>query len=207
MKKGKNLNDGTVVVEDTGFADSIYNTFLEDRKIIINDVIDSNLIERVVLQILKFNAEDKGVPVEEREPITLLISSPGGEVISGLGVIDAIKNSKTPINAIVLTCAYSMAFLIFIACHKRYMMPSASLLLHDGSTAMTGSANKVKDLQQFYDKLDSKLKDVIIKNSKITAKEYERNKDRELYLFPEEAIKKGLCDGIIYKDIDIDDIF
>jgi ATP-dependent Clp protease protease subunit len=156
---------------------------------------------------MKFNKEDKGIPVEQRKPITLLISSGGGDVVFGLGVIDVIKNSKTPVHGIVLTVAYSMAFLIYAVCHKRYMLPSSSLLIHDGSMAMMGTANKVKDLQSFYNKLDSKLKEIVINHSNITNREYERNKDRELYLFPEESKKKNLCDGIIYVDVDVDDIF
>lgn len=204
---GEKIGEGHVIIEDTSFPDSVYDEFLDDRKIVINDQIDSGVVERIILQILKFNRDDKGLPVEDRKPILLLISSPGGDVMSGLGVIDVIGNSKTPVHAITLTYAYSMALLIFLKCHKRYMMPSSSLLLHDGNTAMTGSANKVKDLQKFYDKLDLKLKNIVLERSKITNKEYDKIKDRELYLFPEEAIKKGLCDGIIYKDIDIDDIF
>lgn len=207
MKKYTKNDNSIIIGGNSGFADKVFENLLEERKIIINTEIDPDVVETIILQIIKFNKEDKDLPVEQRKPIVLLISSGGGDVISGLGVIDAIQNSKTPVHAVVLTMAYSMAFLIYVVCHKRYMLPNSSLLIHDGSMAMMGSANKVKDLQEFYGKLDLKLKQIVVNHSKITSREYEKNKDRELYLFPEDAAKKGLVDGVVYQDVNIDDIF
>jgi ATP-dependent protease ClpP protease subunit len=87
------------------------------------------------------------------------------------------------------------------------MLPSASLLIHDGSTTLSGSNNKVKDLQKFYGKLDAKVKNIIVENSKITSEEYDENIDRELYILADECKEKGLCDIILGVDCDIDFLY
>ena len=49
----------------------ILQTNLDDRRIVINDTIDSYLMEKVELWILQFNKEDKYLPVEKRKKIYL----------------------------------------------------------------------------------------------------------------------------------------
>lgn len=194
-----------VILSNNKFYDKVFIEHLKNRKVILNEMIHSGAVEMVIMQIMKWNLEDRGIPVEERIPIRMYIASEGGDVFAGLGIIDAIRNSKTPVHGIVVTYAYSMASVIFATCHKRFMMPSASVLIHDGSTAMAGSANKVKDLQKFYAKIDDMLKQGILLRSKITSEEYDANADREMYLLAEDCLAKGLCDFIIgTNETDID---
>ena len=42
------------------FFQQVFEENLEDRRILINDGIDSGVIEKVVMQIMKYNKEDKG---------------------------------------------------------------------------------------------------------------------------------------------------
>jgi ATP-dependent Clp protease, protease subunit len=202
----KRNNDVMLNMGGSDFIDKTFEEHLKERKIIINSEVTQDLIETVILQIMKFNKEDKDIPVCKRKPIRLYISSGGGDVFTGLGVVDTIINSKTKIQGLVLTYGYSMGAVIFSACHERFMMPTASLLIHDGQTSLSGSANKVKDIQKFYNRIDDKLKEVIVSKSKITKQEYEENMDRELYMIADECKEKGLCDFIIGVDCELDEI-
>lgn len=202
----KNANDVMLDLGENGFIEKTFEEHLKERKIIINAEVNPDLIETVILPILKFNKEDIDIPIEKRKPIRLYFSCVGGDVFTGIGVVDTIQNSKTKIQGIVLTYGYSMGAVMFTACHERYMMPTASLLIHDGQTSLSGSANKVKDIQRFYNRIDEKLKEVIVSRSKITNQEYEDNQDREQYLLADECKEKGLCDFIIGVDCEIDDI-
>lgn len=201
-------NDGENIL-DLGlnkFYDNTFDELLKERKILINCGIDEGCIELISAQIMKFNKQDKDIPVEKRKPIYLLINSLGGEVFSGLNCCSLIKSSKTPVIGVVLAYAYSMGAVIFSACHKKLMFENSSILIHDGSTSLSGSANKVKDLQKFYNLIDNKIKDIIVSNSKISSEEYDANIDRELYMMAEECKEKGLCDSIIGIDIPLDEI-
>jgi ATP-dependent Clp protease protease subunit len=163
------MADEVVLTGGNGFFDRVFEENLNQRKIILNDEISNNVVETMIMQILKFNEQDKNIPTDKRKPIFIYFCSPGGDVLTGLTTIDVIKNSKTPIYGVIVGYGYSMSALMFTACHKRIMLPSASLLIHDGSTTLSGSNNKVKDLQKFYGKLDEKVKNIVVNNSKITS--------------------------------------
>ncbi len=199
-------NEMELALGSSKIYDKIMEENLQERKIIINNNIDENILEDVILQILKFNREDKGKEVESRKPIMLYMNSLGGDVTIGSVLCDVIKSSKTPIYGVTIGYSYSMGALIFICTHKRYMFPNSSMLIHDGNTALSGSANKVKDLQKFYNKMDDRIKELVIECSKITDEEYEENIDRELYMYADECKEKGLCDFIIGQDCSIEEI-
>lgn len=191
----------------TTFYEDVFNELNKDRVILLNDDINADIIEKAIIQIIKWNKEDQDIEINKRKPIRIYISSCGGEVFVGMTLIDTIRNSKTKIKGFVLDCAYSMAGIIFAVCHERYMLESSSLLIHDGNMIIAGTANKAKDMQKFYNKVDEKIKNFIIEHSKITIEEYDANADRELYMFADECKEKGLCDKIIGIDCGFEEIF
>lgn len=203
----RKLDDGANLLIGGGndkFYEEIIRTNLDDRKIVFNNNVDSTILEDVCLWILKWNKEDKDKPIEERKKIYIYINSLGGDVLSGLNLCDIIKTSKTPVVTVCFAYGYSMGCLLFLTGHERIMFNSSSLLIHDGSTSLSGSNNKVKDLQRFYAKLDDKAKEIVVNNSNISNEEYEENIDRELYLLADECKEKGLCDKIVGIDCDLD---
>ena len=109
-------------------------------------------------QIIDCNRIDEGKSPAEREPIRLYINSPGGDVTEGFALISAMELSKTPIHTINMGQWSSMAFLIGIAGHKRFSLPKASFLMHDGSIFLYGSANKVKDRIEFENRAGVEIK-------------------------------------------------
>ena len=203
----KNNQEAILNLGGNKFFDKVFEENLSDRKIIINEEISSDIVEKIITQILKFNKEDKGIDIEDRKPIYLYFNSCGGDVLIGLTAIDIIKNSKTPVVGVVIGYAYSMACVMFSACKERIMLPNSTLLIHDGNLSISSSGSKAKDIQKFYDKLDIKIKEIIVENSNITEDEYEENADRELYLLADEAKEKNLCDKIVGIDCDIDDLY
>lgn len=193
------------------FSYEYYDRFLlediADRRIFINSEIDETAVDVALHHIIEFNRQDKNIPVEERKPIRIYINSPGGTVPDGYGLIDSILHSKTPVYTINLAMAASMAFLIFIAGHKRYTMPHAEFLMHDGSTVSYGSATKVKDQIEFESvQLEGMTKEYVINHTKIDKKLYDEKHRVEWYFLADEAKKIGAADLIIGKDCDMDDI-
>ena len=61
--------------EDDTIYTEIIKTNLSERKLLINTEISDALIERIVLMILKWNKEDKNLPVEKRKKIILYLNS------------------------------------------------------------------------------------------------------------------------------------
>lgn len=197
-------------------AKSVVNLCIEDtfdieeidgRRLYINFGIDEEIIESIVWHILRYNRQDKGKPIEDRVPIKLYINSPGGDLCAGYGLIDAILTSKTPVYTINQAMCYSMGFLIFIAGQKRFAMPHAEFLMHDGSNAAYGSTAKMKDRMDFeLGELEAVTKDYIINHTKITSQLYDEKYRVEWYFLPKKAKEVGVVDCIVGEDCDIDEI-
>ena len=190
---------------------SIDDTFciddLDNRRLYINYEIDEMVIESIVYQIMRFNRQDLGKPIEDRLPIKLYINSPGGNVVDGYGLIDAIITSKTPVYTINQAMCASMGFLIFIAGQKRFTMPHAEFLMHDGSTMGWDSTAKMKDRMDFeLNEVEAMTREYIIEHTKITEKLYKEKYRCEWYFLPKKAKELGVADCIIGEDCDIDEI-
>lgn len=170
------------------------------RKLFLNDEINQFSVSDVIKHIMQYNSEDAGKPVGERTPILLYVTSLGGSVDAGFGLIDAIKTSETPVYTINLSFQYSMGFLIGLAGHKRFAMPNAKFLMHDGSNFVQSSGTKVKDVMEFNQRVDDRIKEYIIGCSNLTSEEYDDKLRVEWYLFADEAKEKGFTDYIIGVD-------
>lgn len=195
------------IPEDKCSLDELfYLKDLKRRKLILNTETDQGTIAEIVKHILQFNKDDQGLEPEDRRPILLYIACPGGEIDSGFELIDVIEASKTPVYVINLGFVYSMAFLISLSGHKRFAMPNAKFLLHDGSNFVYDSGAKAQDFMAFNKRVEDRIKKHVLSHSKITEKEYDDHLRVEWYLFADEAKEKGFTDYIIGEDCDIDDI-
>lgn len=180
---------------------------LEGRRLYINGGIDEDVITSIVYQIMRFNRQDKGKPIEDRVPIKLYLNSPGGQVEEGYGLIDAILTSKTPVYTINQAMCASMGFLIFIAGDKRFSMPHSEFLMHDGQNFASGSTAKMKDRMDFeLGELEDMTKEYIISKTKITEDLYKEKYRMEWYFLPRTAKQHGIVDFIVGEDCDIDEI-
>ena len=184
----------------------LYLQNIRNRRLFLSGEIKEKSVGDVVKNILKYNSEDKGKAAEERTPVLLYISSEGGDVDSGFMLIDVIENSKTPVYVINLGYCYSMAFIIYLAGHKRYASKNSKFMVHDGSSYVGGSTGKAKDTMDFIDAIEKRIKSYIVSRTKISAQKYTKNFRREWYMYADEAKSYGVCDFILGEDVDIDDI-
>ena len=199
------IDEGELI--KTGLLDDVF--FLKDlkqRKMTVNFEIEQFGISDIVRHILQFNREDAGIDPEERKPIILYVVSNGGEIDPGFELIDAILASKTPVYTVNLGYQYSMGFLIGLAGHRRYAMPNAKFLMHDGSKYIYNSGAKVQDQMEFQRKVEDRVKRYILSRSRLTSEEYDSKLRVEWYLFADEAKEKGFTDYIIGIDCDLDEV-
>lgn len=190
-----------------GIVDEVfYLKDLKQRKLFLQVDVEQMSIGDIVKHIMQFNAEDKGIAPENRQPILLYVTSNGGVVDAGFELIDVIQNSKTPVYTINLGYQYSMGFLIGLAGHKRFATPNAKFLMHDGSNFVYNSGAKAQDQMEFQKKVEAKIKQYILSRSKISGEEYDSKLRVEWYLFADEAKEKGFVDYIIGVDCDIDEV-
>lgn len=179
-----------------------YYRRLKEREILWNDIITDCTID-VPMYILKWNREDKGVPVEDRKPIKIWINSDGGDMNVTMFMANVIALSKTPVITIGMGRSYSSGGLLLMAGHKRYIFSNTSVLIHDGSTGAIGDTGKVIDNLEFTKEMEVRVRDFILSRTKIPADLLDKNYRRDWFLFSDDAIKYGVADKII---TDLDEV-
>lgn len=176
----------------------------EDRVIVIDFEIDGSIMREVGGLILEYNRADKGIPVEKRKKIVILINSVGGDLEPTYATIAIMQMSKTPIITVNMNAAYSSAGLILLAGHKRYCVPRSQMLIHSGSASgISGNFEDIQEGTKSYKKMVDEMREFIMSSTKIDKTLMNKNKSKDWYLDVDTQIKLGCVDEIL---TDIDDI-
>ena len=138
--------------------------------------------------------------VDPSVPITLEINSPGGEVSSGLAIIDTVRCIQAPVRAVVCGIAASMAALIAACCTKgmRYMLPHSTIMIHQPLGGMGMSqASDIEIYAQNISRTKRLLNTLLAEACEKTVEEIAVDTDRDHYLTAEEALEYGIIDNIV----------
>lgn len=172
-----------------------YKKGLENRTIIINQAVDTSIIEMAVLPLRRMDEDGTG------KPITVVLNSPGGALYTGMALVAQLEKMKTPTTVIVEGMACSMGFMFLIAgannpnvtrvCNK-YSIG----LLHGGSQLLEGTTHAVKDTFKFSEKYEEIIKDFVVAHTKIDSDTYDRNERVEWYMTSKEMLSLGVVDEI-----------
>lgn len=173
-----------------------YYKGLEERRIVINDALDNDIIERVALPLIEMDNDGTGAPID------IVLSSPGGSVFDAMVLCDIIDRLKTPTTITVMGYAYSMGSIILMAGFnnenvKKVCYPFSTALVHSGSTYMEGAANIVKDTFHFTQRFEELIKSYILSHSYITEEEYSKMERYEWYMLADDMLRLGLVDEVL----------
>ena len=149
--------------------------------------IDTEITEDIVgivRWIIKWNEEDRGLPIDKRKPIKLFFNSPGGLLIPTIAVCDAIMMSKTPVYGYNMNECCSAASLIYCCCTKRYALPNAYFLLHLGQGGYSGTYQQTRAAQADYNARIKTMLNIYHRNLHFPIpEEFEKLIDGEWYLY------------------------
>ena len=117
-------------------------------------------------------------------------------------LIDIIEGSDTPIYGVNMGIAASAACFIYLACHKRYMLPHSYFVFHQGSSQMSGTYGEVVAIMTDYQNQIAELSSFMEERTTYTSEEITDNIVTEWYVREEEALEKGVCHEVI-EDIEV----
>ena len=186
-------------VENLSLPDPQLRNFyvdLEKRIFWIDDEINEFTLD-IVKYISRWNYEDVGIPVEKRQPIRLFFFSPGGSLDINYSVIDCIKLSKTPVIGINIGMCASAAAYIYLSCHKRYMLPHSYFIFHQGSGTLSGTFEQICAQMEDYQSQVDELSRFMLDHTNYTEEEVANKIVGEWYVRKDEALEKGIVNGII----------
>jgi ATP-dependent Clp protease protease subunit len=132
-------------------------------------------------------------------PIVLHIDSYGGAVYQCFGLLSIMKSKGTPVDTIVTGCAMSCGFLIAIHGNHRKVHENATLMYHQVSSGVRGTAKEIEEEVIEIKRLPEKIEDMTKKYTKINSKQLEKiyKKKTDWYLDAKDAVKWGCADEIV----------
>lgn len=118
---------------------SIADRLLDARILILADEVSDESAHRLVAELLALSADDP------ESDICLFINSPGGSVLAGLAVYDVMQLIPNDVVTVAagLAASFGQVLLCAGATGKRFALPNAQVLMHEGSAGIGGSASDV----------------------------------------------------------------
>ena len=176
-------------------AIDIQSRLMRDRIIILDSDVNQNSSSIIVSQMLFLESEDPN------RDISFFINSPGGSVTAGLAIYDIMNYIKCDVATYVMGQAASMGSFLAMsgAKGKRYMLPSATHMIHQPLGGARGQASDIVIQANEIVRLKKFLTEVYEQN---TGKDYatlERDMDRDNFMTARECVEYGLVDHIITK--------
>lgn len=168
------------------------------RIITLGDITKENSCD-VIRFIYDVNEEDRNKPVNKRDPIKLVINSSGGEVYDGLGIIDVIDESITPVHTIGFGSVMSMALVVYASGHYRTCGKFTTFMYHETSYVSEGKIIQYKQEIKEAERIDLIGDNYLLSRTKLTQQilDNARNTQRDWYFDAQTAQDYGIVDKIL----------
>ena len=188
-----------VVESDGRFERSfdIFSRLLRERIVFLGSEVEAGAANLIVAQLLFLEAEDPD------EDIRLYVNSPGGDAYAGLAIYDAMQYVKPDVQTYCIGMAMSMGALILAggAPGKRYVLPNAKVMIHQGSGGARGTPADIQIAAKEILELTRRSAKILAKHTGQPVAKVMHDIDRDRFMTPEEAIDYGLVDAIMHSRV------
>jgi ATP-dependent Clp protease protease subunit len=173
--------------------DQLAARLLHQRIIVLGTEVDDQVANRLCGQLLLLSAEDP------RSVISLYINSPGGSVSAGLAIYDTMRLIPNDVSTLALGLAGSMGQFLLSAgtAGKRFSLPHAQILMHQGSAGFGGTAADVEIYAEQLERVGTTLLRLTSEHTGQPMEIVERDSRRDRWFTAEEALAYGLIDHIL----------
>lgn len=171
----------------------IYSRLLNDRIVFLGEEINSVTANLVIAQLLHLESQDA------EKDISLYINSPGGEVYSGLAILDTMNYIKPQVSTICVGMAASMAAVLLAsgAKGKRFCLPNSMVMIHQPSGGAQGQQTEIEIAAREIRETRRRLNQILSDASGQPFEKVEADTERDHYMRAEEALSYGLIDRIV----------
>ena len=183
----------------TSHDDQLAARLLHQRIIVLGAEVDDPVANRICAQLLLLSAEDP------RSDISLYINSPGGSVSAGLAIYDTMRLIPNEVSTLAMGLAGSMGQFLLSAGTpgKRFSLPHAQILMHQGSAGFGGTAADVEIYAEQLERIGNTLLNLIAEHTGQPLETVERDSRRDRWFSAEQAREYGLIDHILDR---VDDV-
>ena len=171
----------------------IYSRLLNDRIVFLGEEINSVTANLVIAQLLHLESQDA------EKDISLYINSPGGEVYSGLAILDTMNFIKPDVSTICVGMAASMAAVLLAsgARGKRFCLPNSMVMIHQPSGGVQGQQTEIEIVAEEIRRNRTNLNQILADATGQPIERVEQDTERDNYMTSDEALAYGLVDRIM----------
>jgi ATP-dependent Clp protease, protease subunit len=184
-----------VVESDGRFERSfdIFSRLLRERIVFLGTEVEDASANLIVAQLVFLEAEDPDAPIR------MYVNSPGGSAYAGMAIYDAMQYVKPDVETYCIGMAMSAAAMILAggAAGKRYVLPNAKVMIHQGSGGFRGTPADIQIAAREILSLTRRYAEIIAKHAGRDVEQVVRDIDRDRFLSPEEAVGYGLADRVL----------
>jgi ATP-dependent protease ClpP protease subunit len=128
--------------------------------------------------------------------IHLRINSPGGSVIEGTAIYNALRRHEGGLTVHIDAMAASMASVIAMAGAPVFIADNALLMIHNPWTVSMGESKDLRKEADLLDKLKVNLRNAYVRKTGMDAEAIAQMMDEETWLDAVEAVALGFADAI-----------
>jgi ATP-dependent Clp protease protease subunit len=174
-------------------AYDIYSRLLKDRIIFLGTPVNDDVANAIIAQMLFLAHEDPD------QDIKLYINSPGGVIYSGLAIYDTMQMIKPDVQTYSMGFSASMGAVLLAGgtAGKRYALPNARILIHQGSGGFSGAVPDIEVAARETLTLSAKCISIIAAHSGQPFEKVKRDADRDFYMTAQEAKDYGIIDEVL----------
>lgn len=175
-------------------AFDLWSRLLRDRTIFFTGQVEDHICSLAIAQLLFLESEDPDAP------ITMIVSSPGGSVTSGLGLISTMNFVSCPVHTIVTTQAASMGSLIASSGEKghRYMLKHARHMIHQPLIGgLSGQQSEILLHAMELTRMREELTNIYVENTGQSYETLYNDTERDNVKSAKDSVDYGLADHVI----------
>lgn len=134
-----------------------------------------------------------------KEPLTLILNSPGGSISAGMAIYDTLNASGCEVTTVVEGMAASMAaFLATCAATKgrRFCQPNAEIMVHQPLGGVQGQASDITIAADHINSTKRKMTKILADSVNLEEAKIKALTDRDTWLSAEDALKMGFVDHV-----------
>lgn len=139
----------------------------------------------------------KNLASVSNKPIYLILSGPGGSVLTGGILIGAIQSSAAPVYTICDVLCASMDSMVHQYGKLRYMTDRTIIMFHPASAGAQGEVDKMYSMVSFLKRYTNKMETEVSARQGLTFEQYKNKTSTELWLDAEDALSSHVTDGLI----------
>lgn len=174
----------------------VFSRLMMDRIIFLGVPIDDYVANIIQAQLLFLESTD---PTKD---IQIYFNTPGGSVHAGLGIYDTMQYISAKVATICTGMAASMGAILLTAGTKgkRSALKHSRVMIHQPMGGASGQASDIEITAREIMKIKNELYEIIAVHTGKTAKQIEKDADRDYWMTADEAVKYGMIDEILVRN-------